>query len=65
MGTKTAWEQRDAAMPAIPFAKAACVGSEKLNGSTILKAVTFVVSNAVRKIILAGTAPVMTVPNPL
>ena len=52
-------------MPPIPFAMAAFVGSDNVYGSTILKAATFVVSNAVRNIILAGMAPVMTVPKPL
>lgn len=52
-------------MPAIPFAIAACVGSDSFKGSIILNAATFVVSNAVRKIILAGIAPVITVPKPL
>lgn len=64
-GTNTACEQRDAIMPATPFAMAACVGSENLKGSTTLKAETFVVSNAVRNKILVGIAPVMTVPKPL
>ena len=65
IGTKTAWEKSAEVRPAIPFATAAWVVSDSLNGSTILKAATLEVSKAVRKIILAGTAPVMTVPNPL
>ena len=65
IGTNTLCEKSDAIIPAIPFAMAASVGSDNLNGSTILNAATFVVSKAVRKIILAGTAPVITVPNPL
>lgn len=65
MGTNTACEQRDPIIPATPFAIAAFVGSDNLKGSTILKAVTLDVSNAVRNIILAGTAPVITVPKPL
>lgn len=65
IGTKTDCEQRDAIMPATPFAIAACTGSDSLNGSTILNAATLVVSSAVRNIILAGIAPVMTVPKPL
>lgn len=65
IGTNTAWAHIDPVMPAIPFAIAACAGSDSLNGSTILKAVAFVVSKAVRNSILAGIAPVMTVPKPL
>lgn len=49
----------------MPFAIAACTGSDNLKGSTILSEAAFVVSREVRKIILAGIAPVITVPNPL
>lgn len=65
IGTNTACDKIDDAMPATPFAMAAWVVSDRLNGSSIRKEATFVVSKAVRNIILAGTAPVMTVPNPL
>jgi len=64
IGTNTACEKRDAVMPAIPFAMAACVGSLNSKGATNLKAEILVVSRAVRNMILAGTAPVMTVPKP-
>lgn len=64
-GTNIDCEQRDAIMPATPFAIAACAGSDNLKGSTIFNAATFVVSNAVRNNILVGMAPVTTVPKPL
>lgn len=65
MGTTTAWDKSDAVKPASPFAMAAWVGSDTFSGSTTLNAATFVVSNAVRNIILAGIAPPMTVLKPL
>lgn len=42
-----------------------CNGSDNLNGFNILRAATFVVSNAVRNIILPGIVPVITVAKPL
>lgn len=65
MGTNTACEQVAATMPATPFAKAACVGCDNLNGSIVLKAATFDLSNTVRNRILAGMDPIVTVPKPL
>lgn len=65
IGTNTACAKSDDAMPATPFAIAAWLVSDSLNGSSILKAATFVVSKVVRNMILAGIAPVITVPNPL
>jgi len=65
IGTNTACAQIDDVMPPMPFAMAACVVSDSLNGSSILKEATFVVSKAVRNMILAGIAPVTAVPNPL
>lgn len=56
---------KDYAMPATPFAMAAWVVLDSLNGSSIMKETTFMVSKAVRNMILAGTAPVLTVPHPL
>lgn len=52
-------------MPASPFAMAAWEVSDSPNGSSILKEAAFVVSRAERKMILAGIAPVITVPKPL
>uniref|UniRef100_A0A0A9D090 Uncharacterized protein n=1 Tax=Arundo donax TaxID=35708 RepID=A0A0A9D090_ARUDO len=64
MGTNTACEHVEAERPARPLATAACTGSDSLSGSTSLSEAALVVSSAVRKIILVGTAPVITVANP-